>query len=173
MDFDVASLERFFKPVFIETGTWRGWTVQKAIEAGYEEIYTIELSKPVYDAAVIKFKDHKNVFLFNGDTIQILPKILKDIKKPITFWLDAHFSDSNVIGLKKFPIIEELEIIKKAGVKGCNVLIDDRRLIEKRWNLKEEQIISMLKDIDPGFKFCYLDKAIKDDVIVAYTEGSL
>lgn len=103
-------------PNFIETGFYKGDTTSKASKCF--RVYAIELSEKLYEKAKQRFKNTKNINLYQGDTIQVLPSILKSLKEQTVIFLDAHYSMGETAkGNSNTPIIEELEIIKKAHTK--------------------------------------------------------
>ena len=114
----------------IETGTYYGEMVQANIDK-FDRIISIELSQKLYTKAVQKFKSHKNVELYLGDSADLLPQILKSLKEPAVFWLDGHYSGGvTVKGKKETPIREELYHILKHPLRHV-ILIDDARCFGK------------------------------------------
>jgi len=83
---------KYPNPVFIETGSYYGQGIQKAIESGFKEIYSIELSDKYYNLCKNKFKDFKHVHIIQGDSCEVLGELIKIINQKITFWLDGHWS---------------------------------------------------------------------------------
>jgi len=155
-------LRKYINPCFIETGSYKGSTIQKAIDIGFEKIISIELSPVLYKICLESFKNNKNVTLYCGDVQLLLEKILKDIDLKITFWLDAHYSGPGTAkGLKNDPIIEELDIIKKHHLKDHTILVDDMRLMDKN------SIINKIKEINNSYKFSFENGEIDNDILVA------
>jgi hypothetical protein len=111
----------------VETGTYFGEMVEATLN-DFEEIYSVELSKDLYKKAANKFRLHKKVHLFQGDSSQVLPQILKKIKQPTLFWLDAHYSAGvTVKGDTNTPVLAELEVLLNHPIKKHLILIDDAR----------------------------------------------
>ncbi len=143
---------------FIETGTYIGETV-KAIIPFFKNIYTIELNKKLYLYNKKRFYKNSKVKVVWGNSYLKLKQILPKLKRPIFFWLDAHYSGGITSKTKKqTPIEEELATIVKYWRKGSIVLIDDARLfngkrgyptIEKIVKIfsKKNVIIKITKDI--------------------------
>lgn len=129
--------EDFNISIFVETGTASGITTAQAAQV-FDEVHSIELSKELYDACVLKFKDTKNVILYNGDSAKIFPKILPNLKHgKILFWLDGHWSGGiTARGDLDTPIMLELEAIKKSGLNQSFIMIDDIRIFSTRINNK-------------------------------------
>ncbi len=128
----MQKIARLFKPdIFLETGTYKGNTVQRALEF-FPEIHSIELGKKFYLDAVNRFKNHNNVHLYLGDSANVLPKILPHLNnKTIAFWLDGHYSGgATAKGEQDTPIMKEIEAIAKTQTYDSILLIDDIRLFD-------------------------------------------
>ena len=82
---------KFNFKTFIETGTQKGLMVDYVKDV-FDKIYTIEILERLYNDAVKRFENNKNINLFLGDSAIVLNQIMFDIDKtrPILFWLDAH-----------------------------------------------------------------------------------
>lgn len=117
--------EKYKVKTLVETGTYLG-AMANATKNDFSKIYTIELDKKLYGRAKNKFKKFKHINVLLGDSAKILPIIIKTIKKPILFWLDAHFSKGiTARSDKETPIIEELNCILNHPIKKHVILIDD------------------------------------------------
>ena len=170
--------ERYVNPIFIETGTYIGDSVQEALDVGFERVYTIELDEARFKRCVERFADNPNVHLFQGDTLDILPKILELVDKRATFWLDAHITRGTV-GKLKCPIVEEVKLISTHAIKNHTILMDDRRLLgsNRFGKVHEKDIIKAIKNLNPNYDISYEDgmssrkKKMKDDIIVATVKG--
>lgn len=139
MPLTVEVLKKYRTSNFVETGTFVGNGVKIAIECGFRNIYSVELSEKLYRDNVERFKDFKNVNLFCGSSEETLARIIKDISGPITFWLDAHYSGGvTEMGQSNCPILCELEIIGSHPVRTHTILIDDIRLFGKNYLAHEE-----------------------------------
>jgi len=44
--------EKYPNPVFIETGTYHGEGIQYALQAGFKNVRSVELSEPLYQMSV-------------------------------------------------------------------------------------------------------------------------
>lgn len=112
--------------VLVETGTYLG-TMIDAQKEYFDEIYSIELSKDLYERAKRKFKQ-PHIHLMQGDSGELLGNI--ELNKPALFWLDGHYSGGvTALGSTVSPIFEELGHIKKSPHRNV-VLIDDARLFD-------------------------------------------
>jgi hypothetical protein len=159
----------------IETGSYYGDGITKAIEAGFKNIISIEITPAYYDLCTEKFKDNLNVKVILGDTVKILPDLLKEINEPVTYWLDAHYTDPTTnYGDKMSPLMDELEIIKfHAQSFNDVILIDDMRIFnESDWNyhnylFNNEDIKNKIREISPDVEFSYEDGYVPNDILVA------
>jgi len=166
--------ERYVNPIFVETGTFRGDSVQEALDVGFKRIYSIELDKGRFEACVKRFKNNANVHIFQGDTLEVLPKILDLVDEKATFWLDAHIT-RGVFGRLKCPLVEEIKIISTHNIKDHTIIMDDRRLLGSRrfGKTHEKDILKEIKNLNENYKINYEDgigsrrKKVKNDIIVA------
>ena len=123
--------QKYSTKVFVETGTYKGETPD-TLKDYFETLYTIELSKELYELAKNRFAG-TNVNALHGNSKDVLPHLLKSISTPILFWLDGHYSDAPLCakGDKDTPIIEELQSIFSSSTLSHVILIDDARLFGK------------------------------------------
>lgn len=125
--------------VFIETGTFIGDGIQSAINAGFEKIYSVELSENLFDVSKTRFLDttnskvtnlelKNNINLFLGSSEVELPKIISQISEPFLLWLDAHASGGETVGEHMHTyLIKELTSILEYSEKfeDSVIMIDD------------------------------------------------
>lgn len=116
--------------LFVETGTFRGETLQTA-ENYFDRCISIELSPEYHAEAVRQFADQRDrITLIQGDS----PVRLRDQRPAFAdcstfFWLDAHWcAAENTAGeTSQCPLLEELAAIGTLRSDSV-VLIDDARL---------------------------------------------
>jgi len=119
--------QRFDCRVLIETGTYHGDMVE-AVRRHFDRVVSIELGADLHAAAVRRFRRASNVEFLLGDSAEVLPQVLRDLREPAVFWLDGHFSMGETArGLLLTPVARELEVILAHPVKGHVLLIDDAR----------------------------------------------
>lgn len=158
---------------FIETGTYKGDTTAKAAQY-FKYVHSIELGTDLYEQARNRFKWQSRVGLYQGDSAQVLPTVLKKIKGKTLIFLDAHFSLFDTAqGNQNTPIITELEVIRKSGVKDAIIIIDDMRMfytpqIEVKNTFIEgyptaHDLVKKILEIDPEYQ-C----AIVYDTLIAF-----
>lgn len=149
-------------PVFIETGTYLGDTIN-VVKDLFDVIYSIELDTKLANRAKRIFKKYSKIHIIEGDSGKILPKLLREINKPILFWLDAHWSGGiTAKGEVENPILNELKTVFNWWVPKSIVLIDDARLFKKEINNKWPDI-NEVKDLVLKYNKLFF---IKNDVII-------
>ncbi len=139
----------------IETGTLTGATAIHE-SAYFSEIHTIELGEDLYQANLVRFRQHPRIHSYQGNSAVVLPKVLAQVRGHCLFFLDAHWSgDSSVdwqlsdwkgYGIdtahlgkgrtprpeEQSPLLEELAAIERGYPKPGIILIDDLRVVGKR-----------------------------------------
>jgi hypothetical protein len=112
--------------VLVETGTFMGDMIESQ-RRNFKTLYSIELSKELYEKAKLKFKKFNHIHLVQGDSAEKLEEIVQQLKEPAIFWLDGHYSGGvTAQGTKDCPVWEELDAILKKDLNHC-ILIDDAR----------------------------------------------
>ena len=114
---------------FVETGTFSGDSIE-TIQSLFPEIHSIELSQAYYEKAVERFKPHKHVNLYQGNSDQWLKRLHPQIINQSTlYWLDAHWCVAEeTAGVEsQCPLLDELAAIESLNAQSI-ILIDDARL---------------------------------------------
>jgi hypothetical protein len=160
---------------FVETGTLAGETSRWASDH-FETVYTIELSKMLYDHYSDGLKSLRNVKPYQGDSRDVLPSILSEIgDQKIVFWLDGHWSAGETAGEEEeCPLIGELDLIRERD--GDIILIDDARFFlcapyQPLNPAKWPGISEIVKMLDASEHRRYIQ--IVDDVIFAVPHDEL
>lgn len=114
--------------ILVETGTYLGDMVN-AQRKNFQKIYSIELGKDLYLRAVERFKSYRHINMIQGDSAIALDQITKELKDPVIFWLDAHYSGGiTALGDKECPIFGEIDaIFKYTNHLPHILLVDDAR----------------------------------------------
>lgn len=138
---------------FVETGTAQGDTA--FIAAGhFDNVITTEIHEPAFQVAAkhlrgVKDRDGlNNIAVLCEDTLTALPKILTPpgldvlrippVNTPALFWLDAHYSGGPTkIGKTECPVIEEIQMIRRANPKHC-IFVDDMQIFCTSERAREE-----------------------------------
>jgi len=114
---------RFKLNVLVEGGTNLGHMVNVQ-KNRFRDIYSIERDDYLAARAKLRFAAYPNVHLYHGDSAEVLPKVVRAIKEPALFWLDAHW------GAESAPIRQELDCIYRHPVRDHVLLIDDARYFD-------------------------------------------
>lgn len=167
-----ATVELFKKypnPIFIETGSWYGHGIQQAIDAGFNGIYSIELSQMHYKICLERFKNNANVHLILGDSHLVMDALLAKIDQPVTFWLDGHYSEGDTaMGKYESPLLQELEAIKRHKIKTHTIIIDDLRCWSKEIHgFDTDVLIKEMLGINKQYVFIWENGHIEKDILVA------
>ena len=160
-------LDKYPNYVFVETGTFLGDGVQDALNCDFKKIYSFEVGADLVKSVKARFQKNENVQIIQ-DTSANMYQYIKDIGLPITFWLDAHWSQ----GITSYqdvycPILKELDAISQHSVKTHTILIDDIRLFGT-WEFNHitlEQVKEKVLEINKDYKFEFLDGHVKGDVL--------
>jgi len=182
-------LRKYRNGYFVETGTYIGDGVRAALAARFSHIASIEIVEELFQSNKAAFRENGNVHLFLGSSEAVLGKVIRRIKDPITFWLDAHYSGGTTgKGLSRAPVVDELKIIGKHPVKKHTILIDDLRLFGKNYllyddlralsetereemlfeNIEVKDLQNMIRNINPDYRFAFEDGFTKNDILVAF-----
>lgn len=86
--FDIKDF-RQYSPVYVETGSCLGESINRALKAGFKRLKSCEYHEPFYRHCLDRFKG-KPVELFLGKSVDNLDKMLADVYEPAVIFLDAH-----------------------------------------------------------------------------------
>jgi len=152
-----AGFGEFSNYYFVETGTYGGAAIIKALQVGFKEVRSIEFEDAHYHNACRRFAHDRRVRLWHGDSSKDLWDMIKDIDGEITFWLDAHIYPP-IDGAKNCPLIEELEQIGRHQIKTHTILIDDMHCAGTHAfdYLTKEDLIAKIKEINPDYEITYV-----------------
>jgi len=159
---------------FVETGTYLGTGIEKALKAKFKYIRSIEYDPALFETSKKRFKKKKHVTLYQGNSAKDLYAMIQDIKEQITFWLDAHRYPAKEDGNKNCPLLEELDQIAKHPIKTHTILIDDLHCCGTLAfdHLTEKDLIDKIKTINPDYVIEHVPGGDKNEypknVLVAY-----
>lgn len=154
----------------IETGTYRGGTVELALRLGFKNVYSIELAPHYYEFCRYMFGGDARVNLWLGSSEELLPKLLSKVSERCLIWLDGHYSAGNTaLGAHVSPLYEELAAIEAHAVKTHTILIDDMRCVGKEWpGITRDGLLERLMRINPGYKIDFEPSAYDpQDILTA------
>lgn len=127
--------QKFSLNVLVETGTFMGDTVEY-FRGIFSKVYSIELSEELAAKAKLRFSASRNVEIIQGDSGEVLARLVKGFREPALFWLDGHYSSEffhngeyirTAKGDKDTPVEKELEVLLGEDYNHI-ILIDDARL---------------------------------------------
>jgi hypothetical protein len=112
---------------FIETGTYMGEMIDAVLNT-FPKIISVEFDKALADRAINKFSSYGHVKIIQGDSAEVLPSVVSDLREPCLFWLDAHYS-GGVTSKSDVdtPIVKELKVLMDHPYSDHVILIDDAR----------------------------------------------
>lgn len=168
----ISELLQYTNDVFIETGTYKGETLDIVLNT-YKEIHSIELSDVFYNNCAHKYRDCSKIKLHKGNSKYDLHTIIQSIHTPITFWLDSHWSNVEHVGCDAetfCPILFELDQIKQHSIKTHTIMIDDIRLMDNiHFNVTLPEIKQKIYEINPNYTIVFYDDYCStNDILVAY-----
>jgi hypothetical protein len=157
-----------YSTTFIETGSCRGDGIEKALDAGFEMVLSVELHDGLFEHCSRRFSSDQRVTLFKGYSYDCLPKMLKE--RSVIF-LDAHPAGPNTAGHEELMnegtgsafdqdiiIKKELAAILSHRKDHC-IIIDDCQ--------GENHLTLHYKSLMPGYKFRFYDQdGHKDKILV-------
>jgi len=149
--------------ILVETGTHVGEMVA-ATRRQFDAVYSIELFRPLFESSRRRFRNARNVFLYQGDSAQCLPQVIARVDGRALFWLDGHYSGEGTgKGESECPVLGELTAIATHPRHDHCILIDDARLFGVHPDYPPvEEIRRQLLRINPAYTV-----TVQDDCIVA------
>lgn len=171
----VEFLEQFAPGTFIETGSHRGDGIDIALRAGFEAIYSVDISPFCYGWCSHRFRYCRTkVHLYLGDSRDFLHNVLSFLTTPAVFWLDAHWcgGDGEIKGADsvyevRAPLLEELDIIRTHDICTHTILIDDIRMFGTDLPTRRE-VLGRLRRINRNYRINHVDsRDFPSDILVA------
>jgi hypothetical protein len=174
----VPDLLKYLGGVFVETGTYKGDTIDILLqldEFKESQIYSLELSDVFYERCKAKYANRDNVTIVHANSKYELFSVIENINTPITFWLDSHWSGIPDVGFDAdtiCPILYELKQIKQHHINTHTIIVDDIRLMNgEHFPVTLDEIAVHIMDINPNYKLIlYDDEFAEHDVLVASLE---
>lgn len=117
---------RYGLRVLVETGTYYGEMVA-AMKNHFDEIHSVEYDSRLAQRAQNKFARQPHIHIRRGDSQQVVPEILRSLRQPALFWLDAGYYGWAGLQGDKRRLTSELEAILRHSVVGHVILMDDAR----------------------------------------------
>ena len=138
----------------VETGTFNGLMVA-GCRGSFVHIHSVELSREHAKDTTIRFAKFPHITIYQGNSAEVLPGILKTLVGPTLFWLDAHYSGGrSAKGPQDTPIMMELRAIFSQPPPRFAILIDDaRHFVGKNDYPTVEEVRSLLLSYRPDWRF--------------------
>ena len=153
--------------VLVETGTFMGDMVW-AQKDYFKKIYSIELSKELFNKALRRFRNKHHVQLLHGDSSDKLKEVVDQLNSPALFWLDGHYSEGiTAKGEKICPVLSELTSIFQSRYNHV-ILIDDARLFVGK---DDYPTLEELKNFVSQHSKCNIK--IENDIIILTEQGHI
>jgi len=149
----------YLNSYFVETGSFFGDSIQKALDVGFSEVRSIEYLEDSYQHCRQRFQGKDEVKLFKGSSTEKLWEMIKDIDQPITFWLDAHiYPPIKKKPPQNCPLIAELEQIRQHPIKTHTILIDDMHCCNTLAfdYLTKDDLIRKIREINPAYEISFV-----------------
>ena len=122
----------------VETGTYRGDSTPVLAEL-FSTVHTIELSPKWHEFSSQRLAGFKNIVCHQGDSTEVLERLVPSIHGPAMFFLDAHFAGGETArGKDEVPLLRELEVLSRRPYTDL-ILIDDLRLIGRTGETGDEK----------------------------------
>lgn len=126
--------------VFIETGCFRGKSLEFALQTGFDFCYSCDIDEDMIDHCK-KNLSYNNFEIHLADSVSFLENILPKLNEceSIIFFLDAHLPGHDkmaeykniIVTDQTFPLEKELDIIYKHRQNKTDIVIcDDLRIYE-------------------------------------------
>jgi hypothetical protein len=161
--------------IYIETGTWTGHSIQKAIDAGFNKIYSCDINQECVDKAKKLYKNYSNVFIECNPSKIALANFLMNINERCVFFLDGHFmpydevkedlgfgKETSQENLPPSPILDEIDIISYHNIKSHIILIDDYKCFGS-WvfgRITFDQVRNKIGNINPAYSWTIVGNTV-------------
>lgn len=144
--------------IFIETGSYCGDGIQLALDAGFEQIHSIEISERHYIACCCRFETDSRVKVHHGDSGTMLAEVMAQINEPVMLWLDGHWSGGDTGGsaMHETPLMEELDALLPHPIKTHTILVDDVLAWKKEKpgvGFGMQELFEKIRRINEGYRF--------------------
>lgn len=157
--------KRYNCKVFVETGTYKGDTLE-ACRSSFNQLFSIELSPELFRGSKDRFIGIENVHVYEGNSGDLLPEIVKKINEPALFWLDAHYSGGETAqGSEDSPIVKELDFLLNYSAFNNCILIDDARCFNGKSGYPRIHVLREMIEKKNKKDATSLDLQVKDDII--------
>lgn len=175
--FDYSEFRKY-SDTFIETGCANGDGVQRALDAGFEHITSIEAATEWFVKSTRRFNGNSKVHIELGKSIDKLQQV--DLYEPAVFYLDAHSSGDTSFGHKEClagePEFQQDSIIKQelniilSNYNKHIICIDD---VNGLTDGHAEEYMQICLNANPDYKFQFWDENLSGDPAFYYKDKIL
>jgi len=124
-----------FSPLYVETGSCTGESIQRALDAGFQRVISVEAMPEYFEMAKKRFAINPAVQVYKGISYEALPVMIANLTYRAVFFLDAHPAGPGTAGHEEimqgqsdfgqdYIITRELEVIL-AHRNDHLIIIDD------------------------------------------------
>ena len=164
-----------YSHTFVECGSAGGQGIQAAIEAGYSEIYSVDINQYCVDECKTRFKNITHVSIACEDCGQWLETTLNQLNKPCAIYMDANGWAQET----ESPYHASIRALKRHGRKDHIVVVDDMNhnnssraemMRDVRRSLSEgsdQDITKQLVSVNPDY-YLYLEDSHSVDFMHTY-----
>lgn len=170
--FNIADFKKY-SPLYIESGTCQGASLNRAMKADFYELKSIEADEKLYHFCCKRFNYFTNIRLYFGTSEQILPIILSNVYQQAVIFLDAHPAGVGTAGHNDLMekgvnsefqqdriINKELEIILNHRPDHI-IIIDD----QNGPNFENDRYMRKMLAINPDYEFEFYDEMLEDGIL--------
>lgn len=177
--------------IFVETGSYRGDAIQLAIDAGFEEIVSMDIDPANVEFCKSRFDlrepqpgttsgrvslvqgavGQSRITVLRGDSAHDLWNVLDWFSEPLMFWLDAHWQmfENTDPGELPFPLLHELAQIGRHAIRTHTILIDDMLIMQPAIvGYGNHDVCNALLAINPHYQLEYFANPIINNILVAH-----
>jgi len=168
----------WFRPhtqFFVECGSAGGQGIQAAIEAGYEQIYSVDINPQCFKECQERFRKHNHVHLTHGDCGTWLADTLNTLNTPCVVYLDAN----GWSGETESPYHASIAALRRHGRRDHFVIVDDmnhdnssraemvRDLQRSLSEGSSQDIVRQLVSVNPDY-YLYIEDSHSVDFAYTY-----
>lgn len=155
-----------FSPMYVETGSCTGESIQRALDAGFQRVKSVEAMPEYFEIAKKRFATNPIVQVYKGISYEVLPAMIANLTYRAVFFLDAHPAGPGTAGHEEimkgqsdfgqdYIITRELEVIL-AHRNDHLIIIDDLSEGSK----EDAKYMQMCLDANSNYRFEYYDEQL-------------
>jgi hypothetical protein len=172
-------LSEYRNPWFVETGAYRGDSIQMALDAGFQHIISIDNDPDAINFCRNRFDlnnpmnpHNERIMMVLGDSANILGAVLRMIHLPATILLDAHWQliEDTERGPNPFPLMDELQQIDDHEITSHTIIIDDFLYMTHPLvtHFKAADVMNQLHHINERYQLRFVANPVINNILVAH-----